>query len=577
MFYKPHSQPHSVSCSLIIVALVFASGNRPSRTPADERSTIRFTDVTRSSGIDFAMTSGRTPSKHLLEINGGGVAMLDYDNDGDLDLFFANGATLDDPERGPGSRLYANNGDGTFQDVTRQVGINVRRWAMGVAVGDYDGDGCDDLYLTCYGRNVLLRNDCAGQSPQRFVDVTDEAGVADDRWGTSAAFADLDGDGDLDIYVVNYLEFDVDHPPVFGLRKFVGVPVMTGPAGLEPQGDVVYENLGDGTFRDVTVRSGCAPEEAKYGLGVVVLDIDDNGTQDIFVGNDSVENSLFHNRGDWTFEEIGVVSGIASNADGGTQATMGIAIGDVDGNGYPDVFTTNFSGDTNTMHLNLDGRMFDDRTSQFGLAMVSRPFLSWGTGFFDFDSDGDEDLFIASGHIYPEAATHQMDTEYAQPPLLFERRGRRFGRNLDAGDMLRGRYGGRSCAFGDIDNDGDVDIVMTTLNGPVQVFRNDSPHRDVVVVELICPGGNRHGLGSKVELVAGRTIQRRWIHGGSYQSVNAPAAYFGIGEPVGTEDLALRVTWPDGLADDYKPIPVNRRILITRGVPNFRTAPLRGR
>ncbi len=564
------------ACSPFVVALVCAISTIPSRAVADELSTMRFTDVTKASKIDFSMTSGRTPSKHLLEINGGGVAMLDYDNDGDLDLFFANGATLDDPERGPGVRLYANNGDGTFKDVTRNVGIDLRRWAMGVAVGDYDGDGCDDLYITCYGRNVLLRNVCSGVSARRFVDVTDKAGVADDRWGTSAAFADLDGDGDLDLYVVNYLEFNVDHPPVFGLRNFVGVPVMTGPAGLPPQGDVVYENLGDGTFVDITVRSGCAPAQAKYGLGVVVLDLDGDGTQDVFVGNDSVENFLFRNQGDGTFEEIGVVSGIASNADGGTQATMGIAIGDVDGNGHPDVFTTNFSGDTNTMHLNLDGLMFDDRTSQFGLAMVSRSFLSWGTGLFDFDSDGDEDLFIASGHIYPEAATHKMDTEYTQPPLLFERKGRRFGRNLEAGDMLRGRYGGRSCAFGDIDNDGDVDIVMTTLNGPVQVFRNDSPHRDVVVVELTGKGGNRHGLGSKVELVAGKTVQRRWIHGGSYQSVDAPAAYFGIGGSARKDDLSLRVTWPDARTDDYKPIPTNRRILITRGSLEFHTAPLRG-
>ncbi|MCH7527116.1 MAG: VCBS repeat-containing protein, partial [Planctomycetes bacterium] len=273
-------KPHGGLCSLIGAALAFGLIIRPSSALADERSTIRFTDATRSSGIEFTMTSGWTPSRQLLEINGGGVALIDYDNDGDFDLFFANGATLDDPEHGPGSRLYANNGDGTFKDVTRQVEIEVTRWAMGVAVGDYNNDGCDDLYITCFGPNVLLRNECAGPGPKRFVDVSDEAQVADDRWGTSAAFADLDGDGDLDLYVVNYLEFDVDHLPVFGQRKFLGVPVMAGPAGLTPQGDVLYENLGDGTFRDITIQSGCAPEKPKYGLGVVVLDLDNNATQD---------------------------------------------------------------------------------------------------------------------------------------------------------------------------------------------------------------------------------------------------------------------------------------------------------
>ncbi|MEE9294882.1 MAG: CRTAC1 family protein [Phycisphaerae bacterium] len=554
---------------IVLVPAVVAS-----LAPAAEQSTIRFNDATAGCGIDFAMTCGKTPSREILEVNGGGVAMFDFDNDGDLDLFFANGAPMGNPDLGPGSRLYANNGDGTFKDVTRRLDIVITRWAMGVAVGDYNNDGYDDLYVTCYGPNILLQNSCHN-AIGGFVDVTEEAGVGDDRWGTSAAFGDIDGDGDLDLYVANYLEFDVSNPPDRSGKTFKGVPVMAGPAGLTPQGDVLYENLGNGTFRDITRPTGCVPAEAGYGLGTVILDMDGDGKQDIYVGNDSTENFLFRNLGNGRFQDIGVVSGIASNYDGNTQATMGIAIGDVDANGSPDVFTTNFSSDTNTLHLNLGSGLFDDRTSQFGLAMVSRPFLSWGTGFYDFDLDGDEDLFIASGHVYPETATHEMDTEYRQRPLLFERRPKRFHLNVDAGEMFSSRYSGRATAFGDIDDDGDVDIVMTTLNGPVHIFRNDSPRGNVVVIQLQAAGGNHRALGSMVELVAGDRVQRRWIHGGSYQSSDAPIAYFGVGPTALVDDLVVRVTWPWGTTTRHRGIPLNRKITIRAGAETFRATPLR--
>ena len=492
------------------------------------RADMRFVDVTRGAGVDFEMTSGKVPSREILEVNGGGVALLDYDNDGDLDLFLADGATMDDPEHGPGSRLYSNDGTGKFEDVTERVGIALKRWAMGVAVGDYDGDGDDDLYVTCYGPNVLLRNDTSN-GDRRFTDVTDDAAVGHPGWSTSAAFGDVDGDGDLDLYVANYLEFDIAAPPE--RKVFKGAPIFGGPAGLTASPDVLYENLGDGRFRESTGSSGCVPQRPGYGLVVAILDVDDDGRQDIFVGNDSTANFLFRNLGGGKFEEIGVASGIASNYDGRNQATMGIAVGDVGGNGLADMFTTNFSSDTNTLHFNLGHRLFDDRTSQFGLAVVSRPFLSWGTGFYDFDSDGDEDLFIASGHIYPEAATHEIDADYEQPVLLFEREGKRFVRNLRAGAIFERRYSGRSVTFGDIDSDGDVDIVMTVLNGRPRVFRNDSPLRNVVVVAPRGRGANRNGLGSRIDLVAGKTTQRRFIHGGSYQSVDAPEAYFGLAKP----------------------------------------------
>lgn len=527
---------------------------------------LAFHEAQAEMGIVWNMTSGKTPSREILEVNGGGVALLDHDNDGDLDLFFANGATLDRPEGGPGSRLYENLGDGTFEDVTRRVGIDLGRWAMGAAVGDVDGDGRDDLYVTCYGRNVLFRNVATENGP-RFVDVTHKAGVGDPRWSTSAAFGDLDGDGDLDLYVANYMDFDPERPPP--RRTFKGVPVFGGPMGTPAAGDVAYENLGDGRFRDVTRAWGLSPESAGYGLGVLLRDFDADSHLDVFVGNDSTTNFLFRRGEDGKFRDTGYAAGVACNHDGRSQATMGIASGDVDGDGRPDLFTTNFSSDTNTLHLNRGRGLFEDRTSQYGLAAISRPFLSWGTGLFDFDADGDEDLFVASGHIYPEVAGRDADTEYEQPILLLERAGRRFAR-VERGEVFSRRYSGRSAAFGDLDDDGDVDIVMTTLNGPVTIFRNDARPGPALVVELLGDGGNHRGIGALVEL---RTdpVQRRWIGGGSYQSWDATRAYFGL---PGVAKADLRIVWPGGSVQEVPGVPVNRRVLVRRA-DGYESSPLR--
>ncbi len=542
-------------------------------------SGIRLTDVTKSCGIDLVTTSGGTPSREILEVNGGGLALFDHDNDGDLDLFVANGATLAEPERGPGSRLYANRGDGSFEDVTARLGISLRRWAMGVAVGDVDADGCDDLYVACYGPDVLLRNECNRPEGPRFVDVSAAAGIGDRAWGTSAAFGDVDGDGDLDLYVANYLAFDVRNPPDRAGKTFKGVPVMAGPAGLQPEDDILYENLG-GRFRDVTRESGIVERTPGYGLGVRIFDYDGDGRQDIYVGNDSTENFLFRNLGRRRFEEIGRRAGCAANYDGATQATMGIALGDVDGNGFADLFSTNFSSDTNTLHLNLGDGFFDDRTSQFGLGLVSRPFLQWGCGFYDFDGDADEDLFVASGHVYPETARHAMDSGYEQEPLLFERAGARFERVQDAGPLLSKKYLARATAFGDLDGDGDVDIVMAALNGPVHVFRNDSPQASALVVRLRGPAANPHAYGARLELASPAGIQRRWITGGgSYQSVDAPEAYFGLGPAAAGAKVrpTLRVVWPDGRQTEHGPLVPDRVVTLRHDRSAVEAAPLRGR
>lgn len=510
----------------------------------------RFTDVSERSGVDLILRSGATPSRHILEVNGGGIALFDFDRDGDLDLFLANGSTLDRTERGEGSRLYVNDGKGSFQDVTSKVGIDLKRWAMGVAVGDHDGDGDDDLYVTCFGPNVLLRNDLAQSG--KFIDVTAQSAVGDPGWGTSAAFGDLDGDGDEDLYVVNYLEFDASRPPSRAGRMFMGVEVMAGPSGLEAQADRLFENRGD-SFGEVSSAWGVSVEQPGYGLGVRLLDIDGDGRLEIFVGNDSTENFLFRRGPQGKWLNIGAISGVASNYDGGNQATMGIAVADVDGNGYPDLFTTNFSSDTNTLHLNLDGRWFDDRTSQFGLAMISRPFLGWGTGFYDFDADGDEDLFVANGHVYPETATHKMDSEYEQLPLLFVRETKRFERSLEGGAPFEARSLGRAAAFGDIDGDADVDIVMTTLNGRVRILRNDTDGPGMLALRLRSKTGSESANGVRVERHRGDRVERRWLGGGSFQAVDAPEAYFAA--LPASVSATLEIYWQDGTRQTISPAP----------------------
>jgi hypothetical protein len=532
---------------------------------------IRFQDVTATCGVDMVMTSGRSPSTQILDVNGGGLALIDYDRDGDLDLFVANGATMDDPENGPGCRLFENLGDMRFQDVTAAAGIDVRRWAMGAAVGDYDGDGFDDLYVTCFGPNVLLHNTGDRDQPG-FEDVTEAAHVADPGWGTSCAFGDVDRDGDLDLYVVNYIDFDISDPPPPSHYK--GVEVLAGPHGLIAQHDVLYENAGDGTFRDITASAGCRPPEPGYGLGVAILDLNGDGYQDIFVGNDSMANLLFLNRGGPpgpAFEEAGLYSGIASNLDGSNQATMGIAIGDVDGNGRPDVFTTNFSSDTNTLHVNLDGTFFDDRTMQYGLGMISRPFLGWACRLYDFDHDGDEDLLIFNGHVYPQARRDTMDSEYEQPPLLFERRDDRFVLVPPAvgGTFLAERHRDRAAVFGDLDDDGDIDVIVGELNGPLRVLRNDGAAGDWLIVELCDErdgSKNRRGLGSGIELEATGRIQRRWIFsGGDFQSSSAPYAHFGLGPAGGgPATVALRVIWPDGFEQRIDDITPRQHLVVRR-------------
>jgi hypothetical protein len=384
----------------------------------------------------------------------------------------------------------------------------------------------------------------------------------------SGAFGDPDGDGDLDLYVANYLEFDPRRPPPRAGAAYRGVPVMAGPRGLVAQPDTLYENRGDGTFRDVSAAAGIRRGGDDYGLVVRILDFDDDGRPDVLVGNDSTANQLYRNLGGLRFEEIAEVAGFAGSGTGVTQATMGLAIADVDGNGTPDLFNTAYSDDTNTLRLNLGRGLLDDRSAQLGVAASSRPFLSWGCGLFDFDLDGDEDLLVSNGHVYPEMESPAMGAAWAQELLLYERRGPRFERVAAAGradDLLRRRIHGRALAFGDFDGDQDVDVVLTTLNGSPLLLRNEAPPGAGLAIELEAPAPNRHAYGAVVELETPSGVSRRWITGGgSYQSVDAPVAYFGLaGAPVSTA-LSVRVRWPDGATSRHSVTRGERALRIVK-------------
>ena len=473
---------------------------------------------------------GAEDPTNILEVNGTGLALIDFDNDDDLDLFVVNASNQP-------CRLYENVSESSivFVDVTDEVGIDVRRWANGVAVGDVNGDGFDDLYITCYGPNVLLQN-IEGTS---FVDITTSAGVGDTGWGTSARFGDLDGDGDLDVYVCNYLEFVPSEPPLRAMYK--GQSVLGGPHGMQPQKDVVYENKGDGTFQDVTEAWGFTHEPA-FALNAAILDFTGDGLQDVFVGNDSMSNQLYVNTGEkpTRFKDVGIRSGIAANGDGSRQATMGIAISDVDGNNRPDLFTTNFSSDTNTLHLNDDSGFFDDRTKRFGLGLVSRSLLGWTCGFHDFDLDGDEDLLIFNGHVYPEATMGTMDSEREQPMLLLERVGDRFVQVKQSGV-----YRDRAAVFGDLDGDGDTDVIVGERGGNVRVLRNDAEMTHPHFIQLHGVKGNPHGLGAALHVTFDDgTVVSRWnTDGFGFQSSSSPLQQVIFSDRT---IMKLEVQWANG-------------------------------
>jgi hypothetical protein len=513
-----------------------------------------FRNVAREAGLNAVTTfGGMDKNKYLLETTGSGAAFLDYDGDGWLDVFLVNGTTLEGFPKGqePRSHLYHNRGDGTFEDKTPPAIHEQTGWGQGVCVGDYDNDGRPDLYVTYYGQNRLFHNEGDG----RFEDVTERAGLLGKRtrWGTGCAFLDYDRDGRLDLFAANYIDLDLATAPVpeSGLCRYKGVMVACGPPGLPGGKNVLYHNLGDGRFEDVSERAGIL-NAGTYGLGVSTLDFDDDGWTDLYVANDSNPCALYLNRHDGTFEDMGVLTGCAFSQDGKPQAGMGIAIGDYDHNGTLDIFKTNFAGDTATLYANSGGGFCDDRTFASGVGINTR-WLGWGTGFIDLDNDGWLDLFLTNGHVYPEVEKIAAEAGYKQRKVVYLNM--RDGRFVDVSERLGPPIttpkAGRGTAFGDYDNDGDVDVLVNNVHDAPDLFQLQSPPgRHWLLVKLVGTRSNRSAIGARVRCTSGGMAQVDEVRsGGSYISQNDLRVHFGLGDATRVDRLEVR--WPSGLVEEW--------------------------
>jgi hypothetical protein len=540
---------------------------------------VTFTDVTSAAGLLHARnTCGNATSKQfLLEEMGCGVALFDYDNDGWLDIFLVNGATLNatSTRQKPTSYLFHNNRDGTFKDVTEKSGLTASGWGQGCCVGDYDNDGYDDLFVSYWGRNILYHNNGDGT----FTDVSKKAGVAgsSDRWGAGCCFLDYDRDGRLDLFVANYVNFAPAGAPKPGEAIYCNyhdIPVPCGPQGFSGGTNLLYRNRGDGTFDDVSEASGIArPRGASsmafvsrnwqpsgsYGMGAVAADFDNDGWADIYVACDSAPSLLYRNNHDGTFREVAVPSGCALDENGVALSGMGVAAADYDADGWLDIARTNFSEQVTSLYHNYGEASFEDASIKAGLG-VNRKYLGFGVGFFDFDNDGWKDLFVANGHVYSQIAGRKLHVEYKEPKILYRNLGNgRFadvsansGRAIGEPNLARG------CAFGDFDNDGDVDVVVNNLDAPPTLLRNDGGNRNNwIMLKCIGTRSNRSAIGARVKVTTGSHVQiDEVMSGSSYYSQSDFRLHFGLGSAT-TADR-VEVTWPSGGRESFEKLAANQ-------------------
>jgi len=542
---------------------------------------VSFINVGQESGLNVkTIFGGEHKNKYLLETTGCGVAFYDYDNDGWLDIFLVNGSRLEGfpPGKEPTSHLFKNNRDGTFTDVTAKAGLAHSGWGQGVCIGDYDNDGFDDLFVTYYGRNVLYHNNGDGT----FTDVSEKAGVAGKktRWGTGCAFVDYDRDGHLDLFVANYIDLDLATAPVpeSGPCLYKAVMVACGPPGLTGGKNILYHNNGDGTFTDVSESAGILQVNGTFGLGVLTADFDNDGWPDIYVANDSTQSLLYQNKKNGKFVDIGMDSGSALSADGKPQAGMGISAADYDLDGNLDIVKTNFAGDTPSLYHNLGGANFEDATFAAGLGAHTQ-YLGWGCGFFDMDNDGWPDILLCNGHVYPEVEQLKTEAGYAQRKLLYRNlRNRRFQDvSEQAGPGISVPSASRGCAFGDFDNDGDIDVVVNTVNDFPQLLRCDSrTENNWIKIKLIGTKSNRSGIGARLKCVTrspGETKPHEQIDevrsGGSYISQNDLRIHFGLGKAEKVDLLEIR--WPSGQTDTLKDVKPNQLFFVKEGAGAVRT------
>ena len=540
---------------------------QPRGKPSGRPFNARFTDVAKQAGLTSPIVYGGVDTKsYIIEVVGCGAAFIDYDNDGWQDLFILNGTRLEGAPAGTTNRLYKNNRDGTFTDVTDKAGLRKSGWASAVTVGDFDNDGFDDLFITYYGQNVLYRNNGNGT----FTDVTEKAGLrrSDVRYGSGCTWVDYDRDGRLDLFVATYLNTTLEKLAKPGQNadcRWKWVPVNCGPRGL-PHGFVsLYHNNGDGTFTDVSQQSGVAKASGSYPMTAVAADYDNDGWPDIYVACDSTPSWLFRNQRDGTFREEALERGIALSEDGMEQAGMGIGVGDYDLDGNLDIFKTHFSDDTNVLYRNDGKGNFDDVTIRAGIGVETR-FVGWGTGMVDLDNDGHPDLFLVTGSVYPEVERQLPAYPFKTPRLVFRNLGEgRFEELIEeAGDAIASTHASRGCAFGDFDNDGDVDVVIVNLNEPPSLLRNDvsgQGHWLKVLLEGV--KSNRSAIGARVIAHYGAVSQAQEVTAqSSFYSANDRRLHFGLG-PAASADLTVR--WPGGTIEKIGAVPADQLVVIREG------------
>ena len=538
--------------------------------PAELQPTsIHFTNIAREAGLDMTnVFGGRESNTYLVETTGTGVAMLDYDGDGWVDLFFVNGSTLEGfpPGAEPTSHLYRNKGNRTFEDVTVKAGLAAGGWGQGACVGDYDNDGHDDLFVTYWGQNRLYHNDGHGH----FTDVAESAGLRVPRrkWSTGCAFLDYDRDGRLDLFAGSYIDFDpaTTPRPESGLCRYRGLQVACGPPGLPGGKNALYRNRGNGTFEDVSDPAGITRASGTYALGVSTIDFDGDGWVDLYVADDSSPSALYRNNHDGTFTDIAVRAGCAYSQDGKAQAGMGVAVGDYDRNGTMDIFRTNFAGDTSTLYANTGRGLCEDRTFAGGVGLNTR-WLGWGTAFVDFDNDGWLDLLLMNGHVYPEVRQVKSEAGYEQPKVLYRnlRNGRFEDLTARVGAPLTIPKAARGAAFGDIDNDGQLDVAIANINDRPDLYRlTGDPSHHWIDLKLTGTASNRDAIGARVHLVAGGTEQWQEVRGGgSYLSQNDLRVHFGLDAATVVDRLDVR--WPNGRDEHWQNLAADTLHTLTEG------------
>ncbi|HUD12658.1 MAG TPA: CRTAC1 family protein [Terracidiphilus sp.] len=555
-----------------------------------DQGTVVFEDATKASGLSkWLHVMGTPDKKYILETDGSGVGLIDYDNDGWLDIYFVNGSTYDamsGKKTPPHAALFHNNRDGTFTDVAAKVGVTNDRWGFGVAIGDFDNDGWPDIFVANFGKNRLYHNNRDGT----FTDVAEKAGVTLGNWSDGATWGDYDGDGRLDLFVSGYVHYDVNHQPTatdggvpFAFCQLHQTPVMCGPHGLQGEPDHLFHNNGDGTFTDVSVKAGVSDPGAFYGFTAVFVDVNNDGKVDLLVANDSEPNYLYINKGDGTFQDQSYISGFAFNNEGREIASMGLAVGDYMNNGLVDLLVTDFSDDYKALYHNdgvpygqsvpageaNDGEVgFTDVASQAGITQRSIPFVGWGAGFLDYDNDGWKDIMMVNGHVYPQVDQHDWGTTFAERVLLYHnsRNGKFEYVPPVKGSGLATLTSGRGAAFGDLFNNGKIDVVINPIDGPPVLLKNVNPdHHHWVELKLI--GGEkspRDAIGATVYLSANGMRQREDVmSGGSYISSNDQRPHFGLGDAL--DAGTAEIHWPSGAVEKVE-LPAEDRIFtITEG------------